>query len=147
MAKAENKIKIINNTTGSLSFRGIDDRNYLFNVKGAYKLVDFSIIEGLYNECANFIEDGYVLLSPTKVYEELGVAKDTLEKLLSFSDITALLNEDSEKIEEIVKDLPKPIKENVAKTAKEMKIDSKSKSKAIKEATGYDIDEVIEDRK
>lgn len=147
MAKAtEKKVKVINNTTGSISFRGIDDKKYFFNVKGAYKMVDFAIIEGLYNESANFIMDGYVLLSPSNIYEDLGIGKDVVERLLSFSDISALLNEDSAKIEEVVKDLPNPIKENVAKMAKDMKIDSKSKSKAIKEATGFDIDEQIEDR-
>jgi hypothetical protein len=42
-------------------------------------------------------------------------------------------------IEKKLKEVPQTIRENVAKIAKDMNIDSDKKKKAIKKATGFDV--------
>lgn len=134
------KVKVTNNTTGSLGFRSLDDKQYTFRTKGAYRNIDFYIVEGLYNEHPAYITDGYVLLSPSSVYAELGIEEELVKKLLNIQEIEKMLdNEDAETIEQVVESLPTPIKENVATVAKEKKIDSAKKQKAIKKTTGFDI--------
>lgn len=137
--KSNAKVKVINNTTGSIGFRDMNDKKYLFNTKNSFKNIDFEIIEGLYNEYPNYITKGYLLLSPITAYAELGIGEDEYKKFLSMKDIEKLLEEDADTIEQIVEELPAPIKENVAIIAKEKKIDSSKKRKAIKKTTGFDI--------
>lgn len=140
--KANTMIKVINNTIGSLSFRGIDDKKYLFTKPNSYKLIPYSVIEGIYNDSENLISQGYILFDTKNVYEELGVPKEVYEKLYSMEQIKELLdNTDSDELTEELNEVSNVIKENVAIVAKDKKLDSKKKIKAIKEATGFDVEE------
>jgi hypothetical protein len=134
------KIKVFNNTTGSISFRGVDEKKYLFEQAGSYKMVALGIIEGLYNECSGFITKGYVYFDNSKVYEYLGIPEEIYSKIIPIKEIDALLEKNADELKEELDGMSDVIKENVATIAKKKGIDSKSKVKAIKEATGFEID-------
>jgi hypothetical protein len=144
---ADSKIKVINNTTGSLSFKGVDDRKYLFQKGGSYKLVPLSVIEGLYNECSTFITNAYIFIDDKEVYNYLGVSDEEYKKIIPLKEVEEILNKDNSELQEILENATDVVKENVAIIAKKKGIDSKSKTKVIKDTTGFDInaDENIED--
>jgi hypothetical protein len=138
----KSQVKVMNNTTGSLSFYGIDGKKYLFEKAGSYKLIDFAVIEGLFNEHETFITRGYIFFEDTKVYDTLDIPEEVYSKIIPINEIKALLEEKSDaELKEILSEAPDPIKENVATLAKKNGVDSRKKAKAIKEATGFDISE------
>jgi hypothetical protein len=135
------KVKVINNTRGSMSFYGCDGRKYLFPKPNSYRTIDLEIIENLYNDYPRMITDGIMLFEDKNIYEYLNISEDEYKKLMPFEAIKDFLELDADTLEDKLKEMPKQMQENVAVTAKEMKIDSKKKNKAIKSATGFDVEE------
>lgn len=134
------KVRVVNNTRGSLGFTGNDGRRYNFPRPSAFKDIEYVVIEGLHSEYPSMIEDGSVVFANKEIYDRLFIDKEIVSKIIYFNDIKEFLEQDANKIEEQLSEMPMQIKENVASVAKEMKIDSKSKVKAIKNATGFEID-------
>jgi hypothetical protein len=141
---SKSQIKVINNTKGSLSFIGIDGKKYLFVKENSYRMIDLPVVEGLYSEFENFVIKGFVLLDK-QVYEYLGIPEDIYGKLISLSEVEELLEKSAEEIAEKLDEVSDVIKENIAMVAKEKKLDSRKKTKVIKEATGFDIEEENEE--
>jgi hypothetical protein len=134
------KVKTINNTTGSISFIGVDDRKYLIMQPNGYKMIPLNVIEGLYNDYPKMIRDGYFVFDDKRVYEYLMIEPEVYEKLIINTDVEKFLDEKTpDEIKETLEQMPNPIKENVATIAKQKGIDSKRKAKAIKDATGFEI--------
>jgi hypothetical protein len=143
MANALNRksqVKVTNNTTGSLSFKGIDEKRYFFPKGGSYKLIDLGVIEGLYNECEKMIAGGYIIFDDIKVYDFLDVSEDIYKKLIPLDKIEEFLNKDEIELKEVLEEVPNNIKSNVATVAKQKGIDSRKKIKAIKDSTGFDVE-------
>lgn len=135
------KVRIINNTTGSLSFYDVDDRKHSFPRKNAFKDLELSKVEALYNASPNLIEHGHIIFKDKRVYDYIGVPEEIYSKLFSLEEIEKMLDEDTDiELKEKIADLPRSIKENVARVAKEKGVDSKKKVKVIKETTGFDVE-------
>jgi hypothetical protein len=134
-------VKVINNTVGSCSFKGMDDKKYLFPTPKSFRSISLDVIEELYYSSPNFILGGTIIFEDKKVYEFLGIEEGIYKKLLPNDEIKKFLEKDAEEIKKELEEMPQQIKENVAITAKDMKLDSRKKAKAIKEATGLDIEE------
>lgn len=134
-------IKVINNTTGLLSFMGIDGRKYSFNRAGAFRMVELGILEGLFNEHENFITHGYIYLADKRAYDYLGIPVEVYSKIKTLKELDEMLEKDADELKEELKELPNPMKENIAIIAKSKGIDSKKKIKAIKEVTGFDVEQ------
>lgn len=135
-------IRVVNNTTGSLSFYDNDEKKHSFPRKNSFKDMELSKIEGVYNSSPNLIEHGHIVFKDKRVYDYLGMPEEVYSKLLTLEDIEKILVEETDvKLKEIIEEVPKSVKENIAKVAKEKGIDSKKKVKAIKEVTGFDVGE------
>jgi hypothetical protein len=78
------------------------------------------------------------------VYEFLEVSEDIINKIVLLEDIKNFLSKDADELEEELKDMPSAVKENIAMVAKDMDIDSKKKTKAIKKATGFNVEKMEE---
>lgn len=135
------KIKVINNTKGGLSFKDFNDKKHLFPRPNSYKELELRVLINLYNDYANFIEEGYIIFENLAVYEYLGVPEEVYGKIIPLDKIKEFLEKDAEIIKEELLSMSQTVKENVAMIAKETKIDSKKKIKAIKDATGFDVAE------
>jgi hypothetical protein len=133
-------IKIINNTIGGVSFRDFNDRKHLLPKPKSFKNVELGIIEAFYNDDANFLEQGYIVFEDVRVYDYLGIPEEIYKKILPLDSIEKFLEQDAEVIKEELADMPKAVKENVAMVAKGKKMDSRKKTKAIKDATGFDVE-------
>lgn len=136
----KSSIKVYNNTSGSLSFIGYDGKKVSFPKKDSMRKVSLDIIQALYNDCTSIIEDGCIVFGDKRVYEYLEVDESKVDKILTTENIEKFLEKDADEIEEELKEMPKQIKENVAKVAKEKNIDSTRTKRAIKKATGFDVD-------
>lgn len=140
---SERKFKVINNTVGSASFMGSDGKKYFFPRRDSFKTVQFDVIENLYNDYPNFITDGHIRFEEKEVYDLLDIQPEVYEKILPHDEIVKILVEGSEsELISKIENMPTPIKEKVALIAKGLKIDSKRKIKAIKDTTGFDIEEL-----
>lgn len=141
----ETIVKVINNSDGSLSFRDMHERKHLFARQGAFKNIEFELIEALFYESPAMIEQGHIIFEDKSVYERLGIGEEIYSKLLPVKELEKILSKDADEIKEIIEDAPAPIKENLARVAKNKKIDSNKKIKAIKEATGFDVKDYNEE--
>jgi hypothetical protein len=137
-------IRVINNTRGSLSFRDNNDKKHLFPKPQSFKDVELGIIKNQYNDYPVFIEQGLIVFADKKVYEFLEVSEDIINKIVLLEDIKNFLSKDADELEEELKDMPSAVKENIAMVAKDMDIDSKKKTKAIKKATGFNVEKMEE---
>lgn len=140
------KVKIMNNTVGSASFRDMNGKKILFPKRGSTKTLSYGDIEQLYSEAYKMIEHGVLLPLQTDVIKKLeddyGI---DYSKIIKFDEIDKFLEEKEAKdIENFLSSAPESVKMNVAARAKETRLDSKSKSKAIKKSTGLDVDNVDE---
>jgi flagellin-specific chaperone FliS len=138
--EGKSKIKAFNNTTGSVSFKGVDDKKYLLQQAGSYRLIELSIIEGLYNECSGFITKGYIYFEDKRVYDYLGIPEEVYSKIIPIKELDAFLEKSADEIKQELDGMSDVMKENVATVAKKKNVDSKSKVKAIKDATGFEVD-------
>lgn len=137
-------IRVINNTRGSLSFRDNNDKKHLFPKAQSFKDLELVVIKNLYNDYPSFIEQGLIVFSDKRVYEFLDISEDIINKIILLEDIKAFLEKDADELEEELKELPPAIKENIAMVAKDIDLDSKKKTKAIKKATGFNVEKIEE---
>lgn len=138
---AEEDVKVVNNTIGSLSFRDTNDRKYLFPKTGSSKEIPLKIVKGVFDDSETLITHGHIIFPDVRVYEFLGVPEEVYSKLITKEQIEQLLEQKPEVIKEVLEDAPLNIKEKVAITAKEAGVDSRKVTKAIEEATGFKIEE------
>ena len=135
-------VKIVNNCQGGCSFRDINGKKQLFIKKDAFKNLEMSIVEGLFNECEAMITLGKLVFPDKRVYEYLGVDEEVYSKFLTTKDIDELLDSgNAEKIGEALEEAPLNIKENVVASARKKGVDSKRVTKVIEEKTGFSLDE------
>jgi hypothetical protein len=137
-------VRVINNTRGSLSFRDNNDKRHLFPKPQSFKDLELTIIKNLYNDYPIFVEQGLIVFSDKRVYDFLEIPEDIISGIILLDEIKAFLEKDAKELEEQLKNLPQAVKENVAMVAKELEIDSKKKTKAIKNATGFNVEKMEE---
>lgn len=137
---------VFNNTTGSVGFEDSNGKRARLPKPGNKKKIKCEDLDYLYNNAPVMIEEFLVVPVEQRfrdyLTENYGV---DYNKMLLIDDIEAFLNEkDAEEIKKFLETAPEEIKQNVAKTAKDMKLDSKKKTQAIKDATKLDIEDVDE---
>lgn len=138
------KVRVINNTKGSVSFKDFNDKKQLFPKPNSYKDIELVVLTNLYNDYANFIDGGYIIFEDLRVYGYLGVPEEIYSKIIPLDKIKEFLEKDAESIKLELSEMSQTMKENVAMVAKEQKIDSKKKVRAIKDATGFNVEDFEE---
>jgi hypothetical protein len=89
----------------------------------------------------DFGYDGYIRFEDIEVYKYLEVPEEIYTKLFPDKEIEKLIEtKNADELEKEIEEMPRQMKENVAKKARDMKLDSTSKVKAITKSTGLDVD-------
>ena len=138
------KVRVINNINGSIGFDKADGKREYLRNQGNFKIISVEDLIYLYSLAPRMLEEGTLLISDKDVVEYLKEHEGFDDsRVIPYTDIDKLLEEASEEeFEETLKNTSKEIQREVAEKAKEKKIDSKGKTKIIKEVTNIDIDEV-----
>jgi hypothetical protein len=138
----KSKIKVISNTHGSLGTHcNLTDKRYYFPKKDSYKTVTLEELQSMYNDVPVLIDDGYIRFEDIEVYKYLEVPEEIYTKLFPDKEIEKLIEtKNADELEKEIEEMPRQMKENVAKKARDMKLDSTSKVKAITKSTGLDVD-------
>lgn len=142
--KEDTKVVVMNNSTGSASFENIDGKLVRFPKRGSKKTVKYEDLQNLYEVAYKMIEEGTIIPTEADVIEKLQEEYNVdYNRILKFDEIEEFLAKKSaDEIKEFLEGAPKAVQMDVAKVAKDMKIDSKSKTEAIKKATNLDIEDV-----
>lgn len=137
----KSKIKTISNTHGSLgTYCNLTDKRYYFPKKDSYKTITLEELQSMYNDVPTLIDDAFVRFEDVEVYKYLEVPEEIYTKVLPDKKIEELINtKNAEELKEELNKMPRQMKENVAKKAREIKLDSVSKIEAINETTGIDV--------
>lgn len=137
--KETTKVMIENNVSWEISFFGESGKRIHLPKRGSKKNVTVADLVILDSDATSMLNEGVIYIEDKDVREHFGLDYDGI---IHYSEIGKILDTKSaNEIKEVVKKAPDAIKEEVANVAKEKKIDSKKKTKAVEEATGKKVDE------
>lgn len=96
---------------------------------------------------SNLLHD-YICVEDESLAREFGITSDDKEYTWKMNDVRAALTTDSiEVLEDAMDFAPDGIKETIAQEAVEMEIPDSNRRKVISDATSYDIDSMIKNKK
>lgn len=96
---------------------------------------------------SNLLHD-YICVENESLAREFGITSDDKEYTWKMNDVRAALTTDSiEVLEDAMDFAPDGIKETIAQEAVEMEIPDSNRRKVISDATSYDIDTMIKNKK